>query len=279
MPQLQSVESLGNDPSDDGHEAKEPLLDSGLIESRNLSKVYGTATGPLVALTDVSFTVNEGEFISLVGPSGCGKSTLLSILGGLEERTEGSLTLAGEPLEEPRADIGMMFQTSVLFPWRTVRDNVLLPGIILGLDEKEQRDRCDELIELVGLYGFENRYPNELSGGMRQRAALARLLAHGPRVLLMDEPFGALDEFTRETMNLELLRIWEKTGKTVIFVTHNIGESVFLSDRVFVMTPRPGRLAGIVPIDLPRPRTPAVMREPRYSELVFDIRRMLGVDH
>jgi len=232
-----------------------------------------------VALTDVSFTIEEGEFVSLVGPSGCGKSTLLSILGGLEERTEGSLEMADEDLVRPRTDIGMMFQTSVLFPWRTVRQNVRLPGIILRLDPKEQARRCDELIEMVGLDGFGDRYPNELSGGMRQRVALARLLAHGPRVLLMDEPFGALDEFTREAMNVELLRIWERTGKTVVFVTHNIGESVFLSDRVFVMTPRPGRLAGIVEIDLPRPRTPEIMRDPRYAEIVFEIRRMLGVDH
>jgi NitT/TauT family transport system ATP-binding protein len=255
------------------------VVGEALIEGRNIGKVYGTATGPLVALTDVSFTIGEGEFVSLVGPSGCGKSTLLSILGGLEERTEGSLEMADEDLVRPRTDIGMMFQTSVLFPWRTVRQNVRLPGIILRLDPKEQAKRCDELIELVGLDGFGDRYPNELSGGMRQRVALARLLAHGPRVLLMDEPFGALDEFTREAMNVELLRIWERTGKTVVFVTHNIGESVFLSDRVFVMTPRPGRLAGIVEIDLPRPRTTEIMRDPHYSEIVFEIRRMLDVDH
>jgi NitT/TauT family transport system ATP-binding protein len=251
----------------------------GLIEGKSLTKVYATATGPLVALDDVSFTVNEGEFISLVGPSGCGKSTLLSILGGLEERSDGDLVLAGKHHDSPRPDIGMMFQTSVLFPWRSIRENVRLPGIILGLDKKQQAERCDELLDMVGLNGFGERYPSELSGGMRQRVALARLLAHNPRVLLMDEPFGALDEFTRETMNVELLRIWEKTGKTVIFVTHNIGEAVFLSDRIFVMTPRPGRLEGIVEVDLPRPRQTDVMREPRYSELVFQIRRMLGVDH
>jgi NitT/TauT family transport system ATP-binding protein len=251
----------------------------GLIEGTSVTKVYATATGPLVALDDVSFTVNESEFISLVGPSGCGKSTLLSILGGLEERSDGDLVLAGKHHDSPRPDIGMMFQTSVLFPWRTVRENVRLPGIILGLEKKQQAERCDELLDMVGLNGFGDRYPGELSGGMLQRVALARLLAHDPRVLLMDEPFGALDEFTRETMNVELLRIWEKTGKTVIFVTHNIGEAVFLSDRIFVMTPRPGRLEGVVEVDLPRPRHTMVMREPRYSELVFQIRRMLGVDH
>ncbi|MFE3838693.1 ABC transporter ATP-binding protein [Pseudogemmobacter sonorensis] len=250
-----------------------------IISGTGISKVYATATGPLVALDDVSFDIKEGEFISLVGPSGCGKSTLLSILGGLEERSLGDLTIAGGPAGRPRADVGMMFQTSVLFPWRTIRQNVHLPGQILGLDRKRQAERTEELLDMVGLNGFGDRLPGELSGGMRQRVGLARLLAHDPRILMMDEPFGALDEFTRETMNLELLRIWEAMRKTVIFVTHNIGEAVFLSDRVFVMTPRPGRLEGIVEIDLPRPRTTAMMRDPRYSELVFEIRRMLGVDH
>lgn len=250
-----------------------------IILGQNLSKVYGTATGPLVALDDVSFHIEEGEFISLVGPSGCGKSTLLSILGGLEDKTEGTLVVYGKHHNAPRADIGMMFQTSVLFPWRSVRENVQLPGVILGLDKKQQAAHIDQLLDMVGLNGFGDRYPDELSGSMRQRVGLARLLAHDPRMLLMDEPFGALDEFTRETMNLELLRIWENTGKTVIFVTHNIGEAVFLSDRVFVMTSRPGRLEGIVEIDLPRPRTTKMLRDLRYSELVFEIRRMLGVDH
>jgi len=254
-------------------------MTAGLIEGRNITKVYATATGPLVALDNVSFGIEEGEFISLVGPSGCGKSTLLSILGGLEDKSDGTLVLAGKHHDAPRPDLGMMFQTSVLFPWRTIRENVRLPGIILGLDAKQQAERCEELLDMVGLHGFGERYPGELSGGMRQRVALARLLAHDPRVLLMDEPFGALDEFTRETMNVELLRIWEKTGKTVIFVTHNIGEAVFLSDRIFVMTPRPGRLEGIVEVDMPRPRTSDVMRAPRYGEHVFTIRRMLGVDH
>jgi len=254
-------------------------VSAALIDGQKLSKVYATATGPLVALDNVSFEIKEGEFISLVGPSGCGKSTLLSILGGLEEKSDGTLILAGKHHDAPRPDLGMMFQTSVLFPWRTVRENVRLPGIILGLSAKQQAARCDELLDMVGLNGFGDRYPAELSGGMRQRVALARLLAHDPRVLLMDEPFGALDEFTRETMNVELLRIWEKTRKTVVFVTHNIGEAVFLSDRIFVMTPRPGRLEGIIEVDLPRPRRTDVMRDPRFSELVFDIRRMLGVDH
>ena len=251
----------------------------GFIEGQELTKVYATATGPLVALDNVSFEIEDGEFISLVGPSGCGKSTLLSILGGLESKTGGGLAIRGRHHDSPTRDIGMMFQTSVLFPWRTIRQNAQLPGDILRLGRKSQAARVEALLDMVGLKGFEDRYPGELSGGMRQRVALARLLAHDPDILLMDEPFGALDEFTRETMNLELLRIWQETGKTVVFVTHNIGEAVFLSDRVFVMTPRPGRLEGVVSIDLPRPRTTAVMREERYADLVFEIRRMLGVDH
>ena len=254
-------------------------MTAGLIDGRNITKVYATATGPLVALDNVSFSIREGEFISLVGPSGCGKSTLLSILGGLEEKSDGSLVMAGKHHDAPRPDLGMMFQTSVLFPWRTIRENVRLPGIILGLNRKQQAERCEELLDMVGLAGFGERYPSELSGGMRQRAAIARALTLKPRFLLMDEPFGALDEFTRETMNVELLRIWEKTGKTVIFVTHNISEAVFLSDRIFVMTPRPGRLEGIVDVDLPRPRTTESMRNPRFNDHVFGIRRMLGVDH
>lgn len=249
------------------------------LEGRSLTKVYATATGPLVALENVSFEIADGEFISLVGPSGCGKSTLLSMLGGLENKTSGHLSLHNQELNKPNRDIGMMFQTSVLFPWRTVRQNAQLPGDILRLDKRQQAQRIAALLEMVGLKGFEERYPGELSGGMRQRVALARLLAHDPDILLMDEPFGALDEFTRETMNIELLRIWEQTGKTIIFVTHNIGEAVFLSDRIFVMTPRPGRLEGIITVDLPRPRTPSVMREEAYSDTVFEIRRMLGVDH
>lgn len=250
-----------------------------IIQGTNITKVYATATGPLVALDDISFGIDEGEFISLVGPSGCGKSTLLSILGGLEQKSLGDLNISGEQVTTPRPDVGMMFQTSVLFPWRTIRENIRLPGQILKLNKSDQAERTEELLNMVGLNGFGERYPDELSGGMKQRVGLARLLAHDPQILMMDEPFGALDEFTRETMNLELLRIWEATKKTVIFVTHNIGEAVFLSDRVFVMTPRPGRLEGILEIDLPRPRTTDLMRDPRYSERVFEIRRMLGVDH
>lgn len=248
-----------------------------LIEADQLTKVYATASTTLLALDQVSFDVQPGEFVSLVGPSGCGKSTLLNLIGGLHEHSSGSLTFRGEPLTEPRAEIGMMFQTPVLFPWRTVAQNVELPGQVLGLDRKTQERRGEELLALVGLGGFEDRYPNELSGGMKQRAALARLLAYDPEVLLLDEPFGALDEFTRETLDLELLRVWSTTGKTVVFVTHSISEAVFLSDRVFVMTPRPGRLEAVVDIDLHRPRTRELMHDPRFGELVLEIRRIFGL--
>lgn len=248
-----------------------------LIEAERITKVYASSSSTLLALDEVSFDIRPGEFVSLVGPSGCGKSTLLNIIGGLHDHSSGQLTFRGEPLTKPRADIGMMFQTPVLFPWRTVAQNVMLPGRVLRRDRRMQEQRCAELLELVGLAGFENRYPNELSGGMRQRAALARLLAYDPEVLLMDEPFGALDEFTRETLDLELLRVWATTGKTVVFVTHNISEAVFLSDRVFVMTPRPGRLEAIVDVDLPRPRDREILNNQRFHDIVLDIRRIFGV--
>ncbi|HUF98129.1 MAG TPA: ATP-binding cassette domain-containing protein, partial [Ilumatobacter sp.] len=190
---------------------------------------------------------------------------------------DGQPRVRGESLGKPRADIGMMFQTPVLFPWRTVAANVMLPGSVLKLDRARQRQRTAELLELVGLAGFEDRYPNELSGGMKQRVALARLLAYDPEVLLMDEPFGALDEFTREALDLELLRVWSATKKTVVFVTHNISEAVFLSDRVFVMTPRPGRLEAVVDVDLPRPRGRDAFNNSRFHDHVREIREIFGV--
>jgi NitT/TauT family transport system ATP-binding protein len=253
------------------------LADGRIISMRNLSKVYATQDEPLLALRDVTLDVGAGEFVSFVGPSGCGKSTLLNIVGGLLDRTSGDLWFKGEDQREARREIGMMFQTPVLFEWRTVVDNVLLPVEILGLNKSAYRPRALELLDLTGLKGFEEAYPRHLSGGMQQRAALSRVLIYDPEVLLLDEPFGALDEFTRETMNLELLRIWTATGKTVVFVTHNINEAVFLSDRVVVMTPRPGQIARIVGVDLPRPRTRDVMKQPAYAETVFEVREVLGV--
>ncbi len=253
--------------------------DGRIISMRNLYKVYETQEQPLLALEDVTLDVRGGEFVSFVGPSGCGKSTLLNIIGGLLELTSGELWFKGQDQREPRHEIGMMFQTPVLFDWRTVLDNVLLPVEILGRDKGAYRRRAMELLDLTGLKGFETAYPRQLSGGMQQRVALSRVLIYDPEVLLLDEPFGALDEFTREAMNLELLRIWNTTHKTVIFVTHNINEAVFLSDRVVVMTPRPGRIAKVLDIRLPRPRAREAMKLPAFAEHVFDVREVLGVAH
>jgi NitT/TauT family transport system ATP-binding protein len=252
---------------------------STLIEIRGVNKVYETQEQPLLALRNIDLQVRQGEFISLVGPSGCGKSTLLNIVGGLLDRTDGQLFFRGQDQSSPRREIGMMFQTPVLFAWRTVFENILLPIEVFGLSKEQYRSRADELIELVGLKGFERAYPRQLSGGMQQRVALSRVLVYDPEVLLLDEPFGALDEFTRETMNLELLRIWGGSGKTVLFVTHNINEAVFLSDRVVVMTSRPGQIARVIEIELPRPRSREHMRLPRFADHVFEVRELLGVAH
>ena len=250
-----------------------------LVSVRNLQKVYPTAGQPLVALQDINLDVRQGEFLSLVGPSGCGKSTLLNIVGGLLDKSAGEVRFSGQEQSGPRREIGMMFQTAVLFAWRTVLDNVLLPIELFGWDRARYRQRALEILELVGLKGFERAYPGQLSGGMQQRVSLSRVLVYDPDVLLLDEPFGALDEFTRETMNLELLRLWSGSGKTILFVTHNINEAVFLSDRVVVMTPRPGRIARVVEIDLPRPRQREQLMLPQFSEKVFEIRELLGVAH
>jgi NitT/TauT family transport system ATP-binding protein len=255
------------------------LKNDSIITVQGLYKAYTGRREELLALRDINLEVYPGEFISCVGPSGCGKSTLLNILGGLLDRTAGEVRFKGQAHDEPRREIGMMFQTPVLFDWRTILDNVLLPVEILGLSKVQYRPRALELLDLVGLKGFETAYPRELSGGMQQRVALSRVLVYDPEVLLLDEPFGALDEFTREAMNLELLRIWDTTHKTVFFVTHNINEAVFLADRVVVMTPRPGQIARVCQIDLPRPRTRDVMRLPGYAEKVFEVREVLGVAH
>lgn len=248
-----------------------------VFEVSHLYKVFHTDSGPVMALRDINLDVRPGEFLSFVGPSGCGKSTLLNVMAGLLESSHGEVSFKGKAVREPSRDIGMMFQTSVLFPWRTVLENVLMPIEIFGWDKKEHKDRAMQLLSAVGLESFVNVYPAQLSGGMQQRASLARVLLYDPAVLLLDEPFGALDEFTRENMNLELLKIWSETGKTVIFVTHNINEAVFLSDRVVVMTPRPGEVARVLDVELPRPRTLHVMKDQRFGEQVFEIRELLGV--
>ncbi|HKS84748.1 MAG TPA: ABC transporter ATP-binding protein [Pseudolabrys sp.] len=224
------------------------------IKIENVSKIYSSRTGRVPALEDVNLEIDQNEFITLAGPSGCGKSTLLKIIGALVRPSRGRLEFDNETLLKPTRDVGIVFQEPVLLPWRTALENVLLPAEILGLDPESSRTRALDLLSLVGLKGFESSYPRELSGGMQQRVAISRALIHNPSVLLMDEPFAALDAMTREELGFELLRIWDTYKKTVIFVTHNIGEAILLADRVVAMSPRPGRIAKIVKIDLPRPR-------------------------
>ena len=225
------------------------------IQVENLYKTYSSSSGRVTALEAINLSVADNEFITLVGPSGCGKSTLLKIIGGLIIPSRGHLLVDGTPRDNPSREIGIVFQEAVLLQWRTVVDNVMLPAEILGLDRKKARERAMSLLEMVGLAGFETRFPRELSGGMQQRVSICRALIHNPSILLMDEPFAALDAMTREELGLELLRIWDTDKKTVIFVTHNISEAILLADRVVAMSPRPGRISKIVKVDLPRPRS------------------------
>lgn len=225
------------------------------IHIEHLCKVYGSREGSVTALDDVDLSIRANEFVTLVGPSGCGKSTLLKVIGALIKPSRGVLRHDGEPLTNPTRDVGIVFQEAVLLQWRTVLENVLLPAEILGLDKAKSRSRAMDLINLVGLGGFEKRYPRELSGGMQQRVSICRALIHNPSVLLMDEPFAALDALTREELGFELMRIWAADKKTVVFVTHNITEAILLADRVVAMTPRPGRIARVIDVGLARPRT------------------------
>jgi NitT/TauT family transport system ATP-binding protein len=250
-----------------------------IVEAVDISHTYEARRGARTdALVGVSFDVARGEFVSIVGPSGCGKSTLLMAVAGLITPTAGQIQVDGAAVTGPRRDVGVMFQTPELFPWRTVLDNVLLPVDVMRLDRKTHTERARQLLETVGLQGHERSYPRELSGGMQQRAALCRLLVANPTLVLMDEPFGALDEFTREKLNLELLRMWDEGGKTFLFVTHNIGEAVFLADRVIVMAAHPGRVIEDVRVDLPRPRGLSALQDPKYGEAVLRIRELLGID-
>jgi NitT/TauT family transport system ATP-binding protein len=249
---------------------------NGVISVRGLSLKYGRGQKGVLALSDISFGVAEGEFLVVVGPSGCGKSTLLKVLAGLLPQTEGEANLKGTPIRGPRRDIGVVFQSPVLFPWRSVLGNVMLPADVQGLDPAEMRRRALDLIKLVGLSGFEDRYPRELSGGMQQRVGIVRALIHDPAILLMDEPFGALDAMTRESMNVELQRIWMERRKTVLFITHSTAEAVFLADRVIVMTPRPGRIGDEFAVDLPRPRRLDVMNTERFGAYVRRVRAALN---
>jgi NitT/TauT family transport system ATP-binding protein len=240
-------------------------------------RTSGKAGGETVALSDISLDIGPGEFVSLIGPSGCGKSTLLRVIGDLTEPSDGTVEVNGKPAAQARLDreYGMVFQAPVLFDWRTIEDNVRLPLELFGYDKTAQAERTREMLELVGLTDFARHRPYQLSGGMQQRVAIARALAFSPSLLLMDEPFGALDEMTRERMNSEVLSVWARTGITVVFVTHSIPEAVFLSSRVAVMSARPGRITRIVDVDLPRPRGLDTRESPAYFGSITEVREAL----
>jgi NitT/TauT family transport system ATP-binding protein len=240
-----------------------------------LDAVYDQSNGRLPVLDDVSFQVQEREFLCLVGPSGCGKSTLLKLIAGLQQPTAGQIVLAGKAVHRPSRDVGFVFQEPTLMDWRTVRENVALPLELNGSGKEKAGRRAQTLIDLVGLTGFEDAYPAQLSGGMAQRVALARALVHDPQLLLLDEPFGALDALTRERMGRELLRIWRARRKTVILVTHSVPEAVFLADRVLVLGPRPATVVAEVPVDLPRPRTQRLREAPACTLMAQRVREAL----
>ncbi|MBX9841415.1 MAG: ABC transporter ATP-binding protein [Xanthobacteraceae bacterium] len=249
------------------------------IHLAGVKKVYRTRGTDFLAVSEATFDVDAGELVSLVGPSGCGKTTLLKILAGLHSYEAGTVRI-GSPAQpfDPARDIGMVFQQPLLLKWRRIIDNVLLPAEILGLPMAESRARARDLLALVGLKGAEDKFPYELSGGMQQRAAIARALVHDPKLILMDEPFGALDALTREKMNLELLRIWQEAGKTIVFVTHGITEAVFLGTRVVVLTAGPARMADNFRIELQHPRTLDIKTSERFGDYTRRIYRLLGME-
>jgi NitT/TauT family transport system ATP-binding protein len=245
-----------------------------LVRIVGLEKTYQAKDGnDIHALQNINLDIRPAEFISIVGPSGCGKTTLLKILAGILKRSAGDVIMLGRSLTGPSRELGVVFQAPVLLPWRTVLQNVMVPVEVQKRDRAEFEVRARKLIEMVGLSGFENKYPFELSGGMQQRVGICRALVHDPSFLLMDEPFGALDAMTRESMNEELQRIWSESRKTILLVTHSISEAVYLADRVVVMTPRPGRIVEVIPIDLPRPRHLGMQTAPEFGRFVAGIRR------
>jgi len=249
-----------------------------LVTIEDVSKVFGKGERSVHALEDINLDIAAGEFIALVGSSGCGKSTLLRMLDGLSLPTSGVVRVGGDVLDGPRLDIGMMLQQPTLLAWRTVLDNVLLPVDVHRRPSRDDRARTAELIEMVGLSAFSTHYPRELSGGMQQRVALARVLQRNPALMLLDEPFGALDDFTREKLNLQLAELVAQQGASVVLVTHNISEAVFLADRVVALGGRPGRVRGVVENPIPRPRALSVMRSPEFHDHVDRVRDLLGLE-
>lgn len=266
------------DTSAIGHSAQAPAISIDRIE-----KWFGTRDKPVHALAPTDLNVPEGELLVLLGPSGCGKTTLLRMIGGLLEPTSGTLSIEGHSLwrdgERHGAvlnELGMVFQEANLFPWLTIEDNIALPLELKGMGRAQRMARAHELMNLVGINGFEKRWPRELSGGMRQRAAIARALSYDPKILLMDEPFGALDAMTRDSMNLELQRIWMETRKTIVLVTHSITEAVFLADRIVLLSPRPGRIDTIVNVSMPRPRSLDVQATSEFQTIAKQLRHRLA---
>jgi NitT/TauT family transport system ATP-binding protein len=249
------------------------------VELAGVSTRYRTADGEVPTLDDISFQIKPGEFVSVLGPSGCGKTTVLKMIAGLVPQSNGTVKVDGVPVAGPQRKIGIVFQVPALMKWRRVRDNVLLPAEILGMDPVEARSRADTLLALVGLTDFANRYPHELSGGMQQRVGIARALIHDPSILLLDEPFSALDAMTRNQLNIELLRIWSERRKASLLITHSIAEAVFLSDRVVVLGPRPAKILEIVDIRLSRPRAASIRLSPEFVRIVDRIGQLIGIEY
>jgi NitT/TauT family transport system ATP-binding protein len=260
-------------------ESPRTTVTSEAISIENLTVTFSTKRNTVTALEDIDLQVADGEFVSIAGPSGCGKSTLLKVIAGLTDATRGEVRLRGTNVAGPQREIGFVFQRAALLEWRSVRKNILLQAEMRGMPRQAAQRRCEHLIEMTGLSGFENSMPYELSGGMQQRVSLCRALLHEPKVLLMDEPFGALDALTREKMNVELHRIWRETGTTIVLVTHSVAEAAYLANRVVVMSPRPGRIVETLDVDLPADRDYAeTMKRPEFIRVATRVRDLLGTD-
>src|SRR5215467_10311351 len=255
--------------------------DAPAIDIRNLSLIFATADAPVIALSDVNLSIGKGEFVSLIGPSGCGKTTLMRVIADLKQQTEGEISVNGVSPHEARLAraYGYVFQAPALYPWRSVQANVTLPLEIMKMPRAERAKRAARYLEMVGLTGFERKFPWQLSGGMQQRVSIARALSFEPQLLLMDEPFGALDEITRDHLNEHLIRLWEQTRKTVVFVTHSISEAVFLSSRIVVMSPRPGRIIDVIDSNLPSKRSLDARETPQFLEIAHKVRVALRKGH